>query len=249
MDTIVDTQKLKNKVAWAALIVGVGYLIAGTSALFANIQLFEASKLIAESGVENFNPNDFSITAAWWTITIANFSFAIFNTLFVLAFCGFVYLYNAGDYRLWAAAIIQVVWIAVALTTDTGLAASTWINGLQNLDAIQPDQLVETYSVIQERSYDTFRWPVRGYYLFAGVAHFILARVAFERGWPKSFCYAALFLAIALWLEVLTFAITVVNGSSPIQIPAYFLNFTIATPLWGYMVWRHLRKNTIPVES
>ena len=249
MTKIVDLERLRKKVARAALIVGIGYLIAGISALFANIHLFEASKLIAESGVENFDPNAFNITGAWWTVAISNFSFAIFNTLFVLAFCGLVYLYSAGDYRLWAAAIIQVVWIAVALTTDTGLAGSAWVNGLQNLNAIQPDQLVETYSVIQERSYDMFRWPVRGYYLFAGVAHFIMAKIAFERGWPKSFSYTAMFLAIALWLEVLTFAITVVNGSSPIQLPAYFLNFTIATPLWGYMVWRHVRKNNIPTES
>lgn len=249
MNGVVNIERLKSNVAWAALITGIGYLVAGVSALSANIYLFEASKVIAESGVENFDPGTYGLATAWWTITIANFSYAIFDTLFVLAFCGLIYLYGAKDYRLWAAAIIQVVWIAVALTVDMGVAASAWVNGLQNSNGLQPDQLVETYSVIQERSYNMMRWPARGYYLLAGVAHFIMARVAFQRGWPKSFCYTAMFLAITLWLEVLTFAISVTTGSSPIQVPAYLLNFAIVTPLWGYMVWRHVRKNNIPTES
>lgn len=244
-----DYSLISKKVAWAALICGVLCFIAGNAALYGNTVLFQASKLISESGVAAFDANAYHLAAVWWTISISYFAFTVFNTLFVLVFCGLVYLYGGGDYRLWAAAIIKVIWIAVALTVDTGLAASAWVNGLQNLDGLQPDQLVEVYSVIQERSYDTLRWPTRGFYLFAGVAHFIMARVGLERGWPKSLCYTILLLAITLWLEVLTFAITLIAGNSPIHLPAYFLNFAIATPLWGFMVWRHLRKNSIPTAS
>jgi len=240
---------LRSTMSRIVLACCIGHFALGLIALSGNITLFQATLSLREFGPEGFPLENFNLPFAWWSIALANFFFAIFNTLSALVFCGFVFLYNKGDWRLIAAGLIQLMWTPLALVADTGVAGTAWVNGIQSGAGFDPAQLVSAYSVMQEQSFNVFRWVARGYYLLIGLSMFIVAVVGFNRGWPKSFSGAALLLGIALWLEVLTFAITLIYGSSPIQIPAYLLNFTIATPFWELMMWLHLRRNTLETNQ
>ena len=77
---------LRSTMSRVVLACCIGHFILGLTALSGNIALFQATLSLKDFGVEGFPLDNFNLPFAWWSIALANFGFAIFNTLSALVF-------------------------------------------------------------------------------------------------------------------------------------------------------------------
>lgn len=248
-----ERHRLSQFAGICCYIFGLGWAIGSLLIIAGNVILLEGVKEIATSPtlLTDADAQNLHLATGWWLNVAGDLIFMFSNMCFILAIVCTVWLHARNDSRILLLTLVMILWITISMMVDTLLAGSAWIFGAQTGYGLDPQKVTDVYQVYYQYSNNLLRWPTRGFYFFTGLSLILLSRFTRQLCWPAGVRYACLFFGIALWIEVLTFAVTVFTGSSPIQLPAYYLNFCLAAPTWAWVMGRALRrkhfiKNNLP---
>lgn len=225
-----------------AVTYGLGWLVGGYLLFSGNVLIYD--DLVGLSGKEasSVDPASLHLAQGWWRMVIGDLVIMVANTGLILAIAGLAWFHGRRDVRVLGAALVIIVWTTIAMVVDTFLAGTAWLLGPQTGMGVDPETVATVFNQYHQHVNNVLRYPARGMYLFVGAALIFLSFVAKSRGWSGGVRWACLFLGIAMWIEVLTFVITVSRGSSPIQFPAYYLMYYLAAPVFGIVMGNALRR-------
>lgn len=236
MESLDRPAYLYRLAAACAYLFALGWGIGGALLFGSNIIIYEDIQYLERGLAPVSGGNDMHLAGAWWMMWGGYFIFIFSDFGLILLIAIFTYLFAPRDPRMWLIALSVAVWMTVALVVDCGLAGASWIVGIKSAAGTEPALIKETFANYDHHVLNLIRWPVRGMYLFVGIAMACFAWIARGNGWPKGLVFAAWLLAACMGIEVLTFAITVLFGSSPIHLPAYCLMFFVGAPFFGLRI-------------
>ena len=227
-----------------AYLYGLGWFIGGILLFGGNVVIYEISQAVKDKVALTSGPGNLTLSEGWWMIWASYFIFTLSDFALIIVVVGINYLYGDKDVRMQLITLTVIIWMTIALIVDCLLMGASWIIGPRFGTGVDPATIGTVFIEYDHYVNNLIRWPVRGMYVFVGGSMILLGRILAKRPQLKGVSRACQFLGIAMWIEVLTFAITVVFGSSPIHLPAYYLMFFAAAPTWGIVIGNALRNNT-----
>jgi|GEM_PF-4635312 len=220
--------RLSRWVVWiyvAATIVGGGLEIGGT--------------LWMEATLAGTAAADSTLVTIWWTLVVGLIAFFPFaDAGLLLLFVLFEQRFARDDPFMRLIVVSATVWMTIALVADAWMLGFAAVHGLMGFDGI--DQARVVYAEYTGAFMDQVRFLFRGYYFGMGATMAAFAWLVRRRGWPRALARLSRLMAFAYGIEIISFVVMAVYGSSPLQGPGFILLFMIAGPLWAWRIGRSL---------